>query len=226
MAWTVPARAGIAMLQDPSNGACPTGTTCAVTVAALTAGSTLVAEVQYSNGASHTISSFNAGGTWVIPAGCHGFANILGIDCAYALSSTGGVTSITVTVSASLTTPWAFHVREYTSNGLTLDGTPTNNSSAACAACVTPSVAGVAGNDLLVAGAQFANTATSVNAPYGNLVIANGNAAVDNLNTSSGTGATINQTSGAATMNTIAFKEAASTAVGETRRRRVERLEE
>jgi len=119
-------------------------------------------------GSDFTISSISGGGTWVIPAGCHGGSGAIGfIACAYTLSTTAAAT-ITITKSgASVTTA---SIWEYTPSGTAaLDGvgTCTISSGNPINGC-TPSLSGT--NDVIVQGIALASAQASSVSVYGNMI--------------------------------------------------------
>jgi hypothetical protein len=189
--------------------ACP-----AVTVPTTVAGDLIYVQVVSSTNA-FTISSGSAGaGTWVIPANCVSSGGTGELACAYVLSATGGVTTITITMSGSITATISIRSYHPSSTTAVAETVPAANSSAGCSNnCTTPSVTLTGTSDLIVAAISAGDTGCSVASPYGNFTAPSGDGIADQFNATSGTGATFTQgtscptaASAAAGMTTVAFK--------------------
>lgn len=113
------------------------GTTCTVTLTSTTAGSLLAFGLVSQNTPAQTFVSISAGGTFVHPGTCsfQSTSNLY-VDCGYVLAATGGVTSITVTLSGTFGGAIEIDEVSYTGAGaITLDGTPTGNALTTCTSC-------------------------------------------------------------------------------------------
>jgi hypothetical protein len=220
-----------ANIQKPCNTACPTsGTTCAVTVTSTGTGHIMVAiAFRDTAGATQTISSVSGAGTWVHPTGANGVDATAGSsDSAYNLSSTSGVTSITLTLSAAVATTWAACVEEYsfTASGVAFDVAGSRDQSTAAANFTGVGLTLAGGNQLIVQYGNDSGTCSGVSAGYGDTVFPNNNCLADALNTSSGTAPTWTSTSGRAALGAIAFKETGGATVsGFDKRQKIEQFE-
>lgn len=197
------------------------GTSCVVTVTSTGTGHLLLITC-YPAAAATTCSAASGGGTWVHPGSCAATSTtaVGAVDFLYALSSTSGATSVTVTFSAANGNVNAVEEAEYSTTATPWTfggcGTPLSNQTATTSPH-TPSInpAG-AGTSNLIAGAIF--TAGSVSA--GSTVSGTGwttpivdapggDAYDDGLGVASGsTTATFTQTSGAYCSSAIWFYDA------------------
>jgi hypothetical protein len=183
-----------------NNSAC-SGSTCSATISAFGSGHLLFVETSLDPGDDTiSIANVNIGGTWVFPAGCH--VNNTGVSdslrCAYVLSSTtGGGTTLTVTLSSAPVSAWAMMVseRSKSSGSITLDGSILASASHSCSGTTcTPGAVSITGtSDIVIniVGDCSGGTINSVAAPYGNykgIYSTELDAYGDNLSTSSGNG--------------------------------------
>jgi hypothetical protein len=109
---TAPAWATWSVKQTNNNSGCSSGsTTCTISTSATGGGRVLVMDVEIPN-TGITITGVSGGGeSWQNPScsvGVTGFS----IDSWYALASTAGITSYTVTVSSAPTAAWNVHIGE------------------------------------------------------------------------------------------------------------------
>ena len=96
---------------------------CTLTIPATAAGNLLFLES--GDGSGTFITSVSGGGTWVVPSGpntCRLASSIAGqnmsASCAYVLSSTAGATSLTITMSGSANTAFAYWEVTSTTGGV------------------------------------------------------------------------------------------------------------
>lgn len=200
---------------NTGSGACNggAGADCpALTVSATGAGNVGVIMLLNAQASGHNIASVSGGGTWVIPAAsaCElGNNNEGDVSCAYILSLTGGVTSITVTMNAASTltdvTYWEYSVSPGPAL-LDTTGTVRNTSASTSQTCNTLTLTGT--KDIIVSGiVNSAGNVSSVASPYGNLLATSFKGASDNENTAVGTGPTYTlASSGTAICSAIAIK--------------------
>jgi hypothetical protein len=162
-------------VQSAYTGGC-SGTTCAVPLAATTAGSVLVAGTLDLNAAGYTISSVTGGGgTWTLcPAsGCLVTESPqFSLDMAYNITGTGGATSVTVTLS-STDSSWTAIVDEWkcTANcgAIALDQIVSNKyTSTSCSTgCLGAGFRGLTGkSDLIVSLVDRTQAAGTPSSPY------------------------------------------------------------
>lgn len=191
-------------------------TTCAVTVASTTAGSTLAVVVYTVNSLTVTGST---GGTFVHCPSCAGGTSGTGfMDGGYILSATGGTTSATVTISGTTsTTPWLACILEYSSSlGTAIFDTSNSTADTTCTTCAAPALTLSGSNDLIIQAVTCTNTcATSATAgfigasPYTNpAVFPGGDGLGGGLNVTSYTAPNWSQSpTGAVRVLAMAFKE-------------------
>lgn len=158
------------------------------------------------------ITSVSGGGTWVIPSGANTCQVTLSpsdtLSCAYALSSTGGVTTLNVTMSGSSNVSFTVSEVASASGSFVLDaqGSATNAASYNPKG-VTVTVTGT--NDVIFQAAFVPGGTSSVSSyTQGNLNFLNNDGAqVARLNTADGTAPTwINEQNNATVVSGIAFK--------------------
>lgn len=229
--YTVPAHTGATassggsptwtLVNSTLNFSCPTtGTTCASTIPATTAGNVLVIGIVSFAFISGTwsINSINTGGTLTTCTSslcAKSDATVNGnVDVAGVTSATGGVTAITVTASAASPTGWAVIVDEFNCahcGPISIDGSCWTsgcvNSSTGCAACIgaaISSLTGPSGTDLLYQVTDLFQSATSISTPYAFTV----NDISAWAQSTTGTAPTVNQTpTGGALFTALAFKQ-------------------
>jgi len=111
--------ATFALVQQAASGSCSTSAnTCSVTLSQNTgAGNVGVIIARGGNSSSGEISSVSTAGTWTVPSGCVLSANSRVVTCAYILSLTGGVGTITVTWNGSSPGVASFIYSEYSHTG-------------------------------------------------------------------------------------------------------------
>ena len=159
-------KATISLVQNPTMSQCGFVTSCAITVTSTGSGNFGFFSVATNSG-SQNISSISGGGTWTIPGGttCRRTNGAGSEDCAYITSLTGGVTSITVTMSAKVT-HLMIQFLEYSSAGLSFDAGASTASSGANPSVTT--ITGITGtNDLVIQSLTNGNNAT-ITGPGGN----------------------------------------------------------
>jgi hypothetical protein len=172
------ARASWAMVQHVSNTSCArNSSTCTVTIGATGAGHVLVAAIWANWPAGSTIASVSGAGTWnLCPAGACQITstNFLG-DMAYNLSSTNGITSITITFGAAGCTAggchWAAEVIEYSFTGSSASEDNANfTSDTSCTTCAGRDFSGALSgtNDVIVQLGVADNALTAITSPYTN----------------------------------------------------------
>lgn len=213
MLCAAPADATWALVQHPNN-LCTGASTCAVTLTQNTgSGNLLVISVSGGASATRTISSISAGGTFVHCSNCS--ANAAGniVDQGWVLSSTGGVSSITVTLSGSAT--FFAEIDEYsTSSGPAIADTSGSGTEATCTSCAGKALALGGSNDVIVQVISPNGSASNITAPYSNPNDASASSTAGALNQSAGTAPTWTTTSGVAAVAAVAFKETPSAGVG------------
>jgi hypothetical protein len=214
-------------IQNITSASCSSASTaCSATVGSTTAGNLLVITVMWPGGVARTLSSITGGEStgMVLPSGCYmgpsGGSVGENIACAYKLSATGGVTTITANLSGTPSGAWAINVREYHPSTVTavLDGTPASNVTTSCSNnCSPPALTLTGGSDVVVAGMTSDNAGCGVAAGYANFsertLSGNSVSSADNLNTPSGAAAIFTQgtacptaAAGAKAAMAIAFK--------------------
>lgn len=220
-----PAWATFTKVQDVlSSSSCFGGaTTCALTVSSTGSGNAAFISVISTSNTGKTISSVSAGcGSWAHGANtASSNAGNSSADADYCLSTTSGVTSITVTVNVSCATPCYVHFAEYSHTGAVTYDTSNNvnNTTNTVRTGVGLTLAGT--NDLIYQIVAPSNAATTVSAINGAYTSSNqfgtkyGFAIA--LNTATGTAPawTFNQNSQSA-VSAVALQEATG---GTTRRR-------
>lgn len=216
LALSCPAWATWTVVQHVLSGACgTTSNTCAVTVASTGSGNVIVVGIGIGSTTQH-ITAVSAGGTFTIPpSACFSTDTAgKGTDCAYTLSSSSGVTSITVTRSNTSSAAWRVGITElsFTSGPVSVDtGSPQTRDQTVS----TTTPAGVA---LTLAGSndavfQIINgvSPTNVSVPYNTASDFGSNAGfATNINTTDGTAPTWTQSNGHAALSAIAFTESAA----------------
>jgi hypothetical protein len=200
--YTIPARTGGVGAGAPVGGTwtlvqktgyqTSSSSPASVTVTSTGTGHLLVL-MGHTNTGTTTVSSVSGAGTWSIPAGCHvnGGGSIGGTDCAYNLSSTSGVTSISITLSASGTSTWIFYEYSFSGSSFSLDttGTVTDGTAGTSLAGVGLTLAGT--KDVIVQGLfTSGGNVTGVSTPYSNFQGTSFTGQADLENTSSGTAPT------------------------------------
>jgi hypothetical protein len=197
--------------------------TCSLTIPTTAAGDLLFAQSSSVSGTG-TISSMSGGGTWVVPTSgtttCNNTVSSQTNGCAYSLSSTSGVTTVTFTMSASGTYGIDLYEIHRTSGSWTLDTQASNNVATSTNNNIGPALTLSGSNDVIfqeLTGTGFFNSELGYPQPY------IGSAAgfqvfFDNTNIGGSTGVLLNTTNGAAThwlgtltgnpitMSAIAFK--------------------
>jgi len=187
------------------------GSTCGAVLTSTTAGNLLV--IGYFGANSVTVSSINAGGTFVhCPSCAVGASGTSGfIDAGYVLSATGSVTAITVTLSGS-GGAWATIVSEFKSDaGTAIYDTSLTKTDTTCTSCATPALTLTGANDLVVelAAAGQSITTPFIGSPYTNPSIQpNGDGWAGALNVTSFSAPSWTQSpTGVLSGAAIAFKE-------------------
>jgi len=134
------------------------------------------------------------------------------VDASYTLNSASGATSITLTLSAAVSTTWAACIREYssTASGVAIDTSGNRDQSTAAANPAGVGLTLTGSNDLIVQFVACAGSCSGISAGYSNGDFPNNNGVADALNTSSGTAPTWTATSGRAALGALAFKETAA----------------
>jgi hypothetical protein len=200
----------LALVQHPTNGACPaSSSTCSVTVASTGSGHLIVVGMGYGNGTQVTLSSVSGGGTYTVCTGCPGFdAAGLGTVMGYTLSSTSGATTITLNLSAAVggSEAWA---REYscTNGALSYDTAGTHDNSTATTSATGATLTLTGTNDAIVQSvASGGSGVTAISAPYTTLDTPGGDGVANLLNTTSGAAPTWTQGNGVAAASGIAIK--------------------
>jgi hypothetical protein len=210
--WHV-ARASWTLVQHVSNTSCPrNNASCTVTVGATGSGNVLVATVFFDSLAGAPISSVSGAGTWNLcpTSSCFNGQVAVAVDAAYNLSSTNGITSITVTLGASGCTAggchWTTEILEYSlSAGNTASFDTANNLGSTCSGTSCPGVGlTLSGtNDVIV---QYFGEAvaavTAISNPY--------TSPADFINNFGGVAGAINTSSGAAPTWTVASNTSGS----------------
>lgn len=180
------------IVQNPSKQCTGSFTTCVVTMTQATGSGNLLFIANGGGITSARIQSINAGGTLVVSAGgCvnGGTSHAISTDCAWVLSSTSGVSSITVTYSGTLTGVQLV-IYELSCSGGTWshdtenaadDGTSTSPYTGV-------SLAGLTGtNDVLFQWSDgFSVDPTAISGGYGNIISPNGITFADLLNSTAG----------------------------------------
>lgn len=212
---TSPAWATFTLVQKVVNNACGTGTTCAITTSATGSGNIIFIGVAVASG-TKTISSISAGGTF---AHCTGTdASVSGTnssDAQYTLSSTGGVTSMTVTINSSAGA-WVAEMQEWS-----FTGTPSIDVCGSISNSTTTNRGGVdltaltGSNDLLYQVIESISgiTVTAINGAYSNTDLGARYGFAAAANSTTGTAPTWTWTGGNAISagSGIAIKETAGT---------------
>jgi hypothetical protein len=118
-----------------ASGGCG-ATSCAATVTATGTGNVLVVLGGYHSGTTMSFSSITGAcsSSWVIPAGVHQDQGSIGVNGAYCLTSTAGVTTITANYSSTVSGDSQLDVIEYHWSGSTIavDGTPASSQNGSC----------------------------------------------------------------------------------------------
>lgn len=175
------------LVQHPHNGACTTGTTCAITVASTGTGHLLFA---IATGGNNAIQSVSGGGTWALctTSECRSGKS----DIAYCLASTSGATTVTITFTGS-NSGAAAAVFEYSFTGSSASYDKGGNNTLSGQAGSNPAT-GIAltltGTSDVIVQSMWGNVVnvTAVSAPYTQPADFNGGIGyVGAINTSSGT---------------------------------------
>jgi hypothetical protein len=203
------------LIQHPNNSACTaSATSCTITMTQATGSGNLLIGVVLPGGTSKTFSTGTAGaGTWVHPTGCAASDTTAGsADIGYVLSSTSGVSSIVLTISAAASAAtWSAEVVEYhfTSPPSAFDVCSERDASTAAANLAGVSVGTISGtNDVVVQYGLFAGTASGCpNSAASPADFPSGDAVCGLMNTTSNTAGTYTNTSGRAALGAAAFKE-------------------
>jgi hypothetical protein len=154
------------VVQHKTSAACTT-TSCAVTVTSTGSGHILVYGYVGNLTATATISSVSGGGTWTHCSNCSAKdSNGDQVDISYTLASTGGVTTITATLSSAPAlgggTVW-----ELSCTGVAaLDTSGSNVHNTACTTCAGEPLTLSGASDAIVQITAPAGTATAVTSPY------------------------------------------------------------
>ena len=189
-----PARATFSNVQL-SAGVCVCSTT-SFTVPSTGSGNLLALMVTDSTGSAYYVTSVTSGGTWTVPTGCQqlvsgGFSQ----SCAYAPSSTSGVTSITLNFTSNASYSWRYWEVHSTlgtialdpSGGLGVTGFITPGTTSATG--VTLTLTGT--NDYIMQGiAGYSAAPNAIASPYADFQAGNESnldGYGDRLNTTSGT---------------------------------------
>jgi len=192
------------------------GTTCVMAVSATGSGNLLVFGVDSLGGSNFTITAAATGaGTMTLCAAsaCHLFAgtSAYNIDSGYVLSATGGVTSLTATVSGTPSGTWNCWVKEISHTGVVTYDTAGTRGPISCASpCAGVALTLGGSNDIIVQLCDGGPNCTAVTSPYSsNVTFSGGEGYASSLNTNSGTAPNWTTTSGPGNMilNAIAFKE-------------------
>lgn len=205
---------------DNVNNACANGSaTCAVTVQSTGSGNLTVIWCKFSNTAD-TISSVSDGSATYglcTASACHSSdsTNANGTDIAYALSSTSGKTSITVTKS-STNNAWVCRILQYSTTAgpavYDVGGNRNQSTNTTSPAGVTLTLGG--SNDVIIQ-SDLASVPTAISGSYTTPADFDGtrNYGVAGwVNTSSGSAPTWTQTNSRSSLSAVAFKESAATA--------------
>jgi hypothetical protein len=191
------------------NPTCPS-----VTVPSTVAGDVILITDYGSNAVnlSSATCSASCGGTWVAPANCNATQATTGeVNCMYAIGVNAGLTSITATLSGSdgsvILNIREYHVTSGTISAETVPAPTLITSGSPCTSCTAPTVTLSGTDDIVISLAATQGTASAIASPFGNFAPQpDGDAIGDHLNTNSGSGGVFTQTSGAATLLSIAFK--------------------
>lgn len=192
-------------------GTCATGgTTCAVTVASITATNQLVAFANAGNGFSVTLSSVN-GETWSnCPTSCAtGDSGAGWVDGKYVLSATGGETSFTCTFSSAPGAYVGCGIIEYHYTGASASIDVTGSADrTTCTSCAGVTLPLTGSNDAILQWALPAQTLSAVTSPYStNAHFYSGSGEAVSLGTASGTAPTWTQSpTGTVAVAAIALK--------------------
>jgi len=215
-----PAWATFTLVQHVFSSACNVSSaTCNVTVASTGTGHLILIGMSISN--ADFITSVSGAGTYTVPGGCEGAdSTTSSTSCAYNLSSTSGVTTITVTRTSTTTGTWRCEVLELSSTAtpfvLDVVGNRDQSTNTTTPAGVTLTLSG--SNDVILQTAQSSTgqTSISINAPYTiETCGANRMCFAWSLNTTSGTAPTWTMaSSGHAALGAIAIKETSAATAG------------
>lgn len=215
-AYTPTAGGGVtySLVQEKFNATCSSSsTTCAVTVSSTAAGNLLVVGYEGVSANSTTdLSSVSGGGTYVHCSNCYSKDLSSGngdvSDMGYVLSATGGVTSITCNLFASIGHGWFCFAVEYhrSSGSWAFDTGGANSHTAACTACAGVTLTG-GSNDTIVQIASPSGTPSSIT-PSGTWANPNDvtNTIAGALGVAASTAITFNQTSAIMAVSAEAFK--------------------
>jgi hypothetical protein len=216
--FTCPAWAGTwALVNNAAASSCSSSlATCAVTVTSTGTGNLLVA-VGFFGNTTDNFTAGSGGGTWASGpiTNCHGSDASIGkgTDILYALSSTSGTTSITLTKSGS-SGAWVVRIMEYstTAGPAVFDTCGNRDQSTTVTNPVGPTLTLGGANDVIVQGIN-GGAPTAISGSYTNpATFLVNNAHAGWINTSSGTAPTWTQTSSRAVLSAIAFEETAAIA--------------
>jgi hypothetical protein len=134
----------------PSNTWLPTAVTtstcnpsCTLTLPATTpSGDLLMLIAAPQPGNTGVISSVSSGGTWVVPTGANTCQNtsVIGMSCAYTLSSSSGATTLSVTMSANASYQFSYTDIHRTSGSFSLSGQNSVSNSSSLTTITAPSL--------------------------------------------------------------------------------------
>ena len=160
---------------------CAGSTTCSIKIAATGSNHLLVMTAGSASGTPSFVTGVSGGGTWTVPTGCQISNGDWGsVNCAYALSSTSGATTITLTLSNSNSFHVVFWEYSFTAPSTSLD--------AIGAAQLSGNGSHVSGVNLGLSGSNDAIlqwsecNATAVAPPYGHYIATSTGAFADNEN--------------------------------------------
>jgi hypothetical protein len=216
----IPANATITLVQHPNNRSCASATTCTVTLTQATGSGNLliISGSFYSPSSTTHITGISAGGSYVEGTNCPAYYSGVagGVSCGYVLSSTGGVSSITVTYTNGNATTgytalfiWEYHTT-LSSWNYSVSGTNTD-ANASPAPGVGLTLTG--GTNYVIAQVIVSNQAvTAISGSYTNPADINSvQAAAGAMGVSSGTAPNWTVSSNAyAAVSAIAFYESGS----------------
>lgn len=217
---TTPVWANWTFQQGGFQAACPgTSATCVINMnsGAIGAGHLLAFSVHSLNGTNFTIISAatGAGTMQLCPASaCHNFsASAYNVDAGYVLSTTGGATAVTITLSSTIAGSYNVFVTDYayTNGPIAFDTAATRNSTVCGLTCAGVALTLAVGrNDVVFQECSGGPNCTGINLNY-STNIQNGAAFSSRGNTSDGTAPTwvLDQTGGTMQFIGMAFKEAA-----------------
>jgi hypothetical protein len=213
-------RATFSLVQKPSSSCSGCSTATLTLTQATGTGNLLILVVGGTNGTSGDISTGTppgSGGTWVIGTTCHTTnGTVFGLSsCAWVLSSTGGVTSIFITFTATNTYRYGLLEYHYTGSSVAFDVAGTSVHTSNTTSQVGPTLSLTGTNDVIINGVVMTvtSTITSISSPYtqppdiSDTGSSQALGASSVLNSTTGTGPTWTTGSSSSICFALAFKE-------------------